>query len=817
MIRNYIKIAIRNILRYKGYAAINILGLAIGMATCIVIARYVQDEMSYDAWHPGADRIYRVIRETKAGGRSEMQAATSGPLAEALESDFPDVEEAVRLWHGWGEVNKGAERLYVSVSAVDPEFFTLFDFSVLRGDLDSVFEHPHSIAVTKAAAQRFFGDDDPIGRVVRVHSRHNGGEKKVVALLEDPPANSSMRLEFIDGGVYGEEGVMVWDAWRPTHGWRPVETYLRLREGADPKRLMEKFPALIERTMGHEIEKTNAYHLQALTRMRLYSRKDFGRDLNWGDTGDIDRVQQFGAIAVLVLVIGCINFANLSTALSTGRAKEVGLRKVAGGVRIQLMTQFLSESMITALVASGVGVLIAKLAISEFNAFFSKQLTLDFLSDPLLGVLVLAIAVTVGVLAGMYPALYLSSFEPTDTLKGTFRGGGGRQIRRALVVAQFAISIILIVGTGVIYQQLDFLLNRDLGYNSDQMVVVPVFEIDMGLPIGADQLTDRYEVVKQAFLEHSNVLEATAYRWWLGWGSGLSRTIHAEGHEGTDWRMGVLEVDDDYIDVFRIELLEGRKFDIDTFPTDTSGVFILNETAAKALGWDAGTNSALGKQFTWVDREITGRVIGVVKDFHFDSLREPVGPVAMTIHTNQFQCLGLRVRPDGFEETLAHFKGLWQQFSAGAGGSVPFYHQSFDRQFEDIYFQERRVQKLTVISSAIAILLACMGLFGLASFAMEERRKEIGVRKSLGATVPSVILLVSREFLVMVGIAAVVAAPIGWQVMNGWLENFAYRMEIGGGVFVVGTLVALVIAQLTVTFHAQRAARMDPVKALRYE
>jgi putative ABC transport system permease protein len=819
MLRNYITVAVRNILRFKGYAAINILGLAIGMATCIIIVRYVQDETSYDAWHPGADRIYRVLRETRAGGQSEFQPGTSAPLAQTLEADFPDVEEAVRVWPSFGEVNKGDERLYASICATDPEFFELFDFPVLRGDIASVFAHPHSIAVTEKAAKRFFGEEDPLGRIIRFHARHHGGEKKIVAILKQPPTNSTIELEFVSGAVFSKEAVEVWDAWRPTHGWRPIQTYFRLREGADPLELTRKFPALIERSMGPEIEKANAYHLQSLTRVRLYSKKDFGSDLQvFGETGDIDRVTQFGAIALLVLAIGCINFANLSTALSTARAKEVGLRKVAGGLRLHLMSQFLSESMITSLAACGVGVVIAKLVLPEFNAFFHKQLQLDFLGAPLLVVFVLAIAVIVGVAAGLYPAVYLSSFEPTETLKGTFHGGGGRRIRRALVVAQFAISIMLIVGTGVVYQQIEFLLNKDLGYDADQMVIVPVFEIDAGVAFEEERLTDRYEAVKQAFLGHPNVLEATAYRWWLGWGSGLSRTVHVEGHEGTDWRMGILEVDDDYIDVFRIEMLQGRKFDLDTFPTDTSGVFVLNEAAVKTLGWDDLESSGpLGKEFKWVDRDISGRVIGVVKDFHFSSLRDPVGPVALTIHTNQFYCLGMRIKSEGVEETVAHFETLWKQFAAGSGGSVPFFHQFFDQQFEDIYFQERRVQKLTLYSSFIAILLACMGLFGLASFAMEERRKEIGVRKSLGASVPSVIVLVSREFLVMVVIAAVIATPVGWHVMNGWLANFAYRMEIGAGVFAIGTLVALAIAQLTVTFHAQRAARMDPVKALRYE
>jgi putative ABC transport system permease protein len=299
----------------------------------------------------------------------------------------------------------------------------------------------------------------------------------------------------------------------------------------------------------------------------------------------------------------------------------------------------------------------------------------------------------------------------------------------------------------------------------------------------------------------------------MGLGGGIVRTVNVEDHEGTDWRVFVLEVDDDYIDVFRIELLEGRKFDLDTFPSDTSGAFIVNEAAVRSFGWNAGSGP-IGKSFTWADRDIKGRVIGVVRDFHYSPLREKIGPAALTIHTRQFQNLAIRIKPEDIEETIAHFKRLWGQF---VDGDTPFDHVFWDQQFEWMYQQERRVQTLTTLSSGIAILLACMGLFGLASFAMEERRKEIGVRKSLGATVSSVVVLVSREFLMMVAVSALIAAPIAWRVMNGWLSNFAYRVELGWGVFVVGALIALVIAQATVTYHAVRAARMDPVKALRYE
>ena len=476
------------------------------------------------------------------------------------------------------------------------------------------------------------------------------------------------------------------------------------------------------------------------------------------------------------------------------------------------MSQFLGESVATALFALCIAVVAAKLILPTFNAFFNKQMGLGLLSEPLLGPALLSIAILVGMAAGTYPAVFLSSFQPTETLKGTFRAGPrGQLVRKILVIVQFVISIALIIGTGVIYQQMDYMRTKKLGYNTDQIVVVPLFWTDQEAKSSSEfRLADRYQAIKHAFLSHSNVLEATAYRWGLGWGGGIIRTIRAEGHEDTDWRMPVLEVDDDYIDVFRIRLTEGRKFDLDTFPSDTSGAYIINQSAVEKFGWE----DPIGKSFEWVDRHRKGTVIGVVEDFHYSPLREKIGPASLTIHTKQYYNLALRIKPDGIEETVAHFKQLWGQF---VDENISFDHLFWDQQFVQMYARERRVHTLTMVSSGIAILLACMGLFGLASFAMEERRKEIGVRKSLGATVSSVVVLVSREFLMMVAISALIAAPVAWRVMNGWLSNFAYRMELGAGVFVVGALIALVIAQATVTYHAVRAARMDPVKALRYE
>lgn len=807
MVKSYVTVALRNLLRHKGYAAINIFGLAIGLATCVLIVRYIQDELSVDAWHAKGDRIYRVVREARTGDEKDTRPSTSGALAQAVKA-FPEVEMAVRFWGWFAAIEKENEKLEFRVAVTDPAFFEMFDFPFLKGNHEAAFSDPSGIAMTESGARRLFDKDDPIGKTVSVISNHHGGERTVAAVLKDVPLNSTIQFDLVATQISSMEGKYVWEDWQPTGGFRPVQTYILVREGADVDALETKINGLIDQHFSPEVAKVNRYYLQPLNRIYLYSKQDF--DLPW--YSDINRVYQFGAIAFLVLAIGCINFTNLATARAAGRAKEVGLRKVTGAVRSQLMGQFLGESIVTATIALVAGMIVVLLVIGDFNAFFEKQLDVDLVDDPLLGVGLLAVALVVGCAAGLYPALFLSSFEPTETLKGTFRAGSrGQAIRKGLVVLQFSISIVLIIGTGVIYQQMDYIRNKDLGYNMEQIVIVPIFWTDQESKRGDElRLADRYVSIKQAFLNHPNAIEATAYRWWLGWGGGIIRNVKAEGHEHTDWRMPVLEVDDDYIDVFQMTLVQGRKFDLDAFPSDTTGAFILNESAVKAFGWD----DPVGRQFNWIDRGIEGTVVGVVRDFNYGPLTERVGPAALTVKPHQFYNLAVRIKTEGYENTVEHFKSVWEQF---VDPSIPYDQTLWDEQFEEMYFAERRVQSLTLLGSGTAIALACMGLFGLASFAMAERRKEIGVRKSLGASVSSVLLLVSKEFMLMVAIAAVIAAPVAWSVMDGWLNRFAYRTELGIGVFVLGALLTMVIAQATVTYHALRAARTDPVKALRYE
>ncbi len=808
MFKNYMIVAVRNLMRHRVYSVINVLGLAIGMATCILIVRYIQDELSFNGWHTKAERIYRVIRETKGGGESSYLPNTSGALAQALQQDFPEVDKAVRVWPGWTDVSLGGQRFRMDICIADREMFEVFDFPFVKGSLDTAFPNPNAIAITESAAKRLFGDGNPIGRTITVESDHHGGERTITAVLKDVPPNATFQFDYVATAVFSNVARHAWEWWRPTSGWRPVHTYVLLREDAGIEALKEKLPAFLQRHMGAEIGRTNAYHLQPLDRIYLYSRLDYG--LDWG--GDINRVYQFGASALLVLAIGCINFTNLTTAQSACRSREVGLRKVAGASRAQLMTQLLGESVLTALFALALALIAVRLVLPEFNAFFHKKLQLDFLGDPVLAVTLTIVAVLVGLLAGTYPALFLSAFQPTKTLKGTFHTG--RQwIRKGLVVAQFAISTVLIISAGVVYQQLDYIQNKPLGFNMDQMVIVPIFGTDQDEKSLEEQLlADRYVTIKQAFLAHPDAIEATAYRWTLGRDGGIMRTVRAEGHEATDWRMPILEVDEDYIDVFRIGLTLGRKFDPVAFPTDTSSAFVINETAVKQLGWD----SPIGRSFEWADqsRNRKGRVIGVVQDFHYNPLRTKIGPAVLTLRSRQFHNLGVRVKPGTMERIIPFFEKTWKQF---VPADIRFDYTLWDQQFGNMYSQERRVQSLTVISSGMAILLACMGLFGLAAFTTEQRTKEIGVRKVLGASVSGIVMLISWAFARSVLIANLIAWPVAYYVMRNWLNNFAYRTDLSWWVFIAAGAIVLLTALFTVGYQALRAALSNPVEALRYE
>ena len=822
MFANYLTVAIRNLLRNKGYSAISIFGLSVGMACCILVALFAQDELQYDAFHKDGDRIYRVVSEIRSqNGDRNVSIGVSGRLGPAVGDAFPEVETFARLYMNMGGIwfRNENQMSMENFCLADPNVFEFFSFPLVSGDAKTAIQAPFTAVVSESMARKYFKGGDPIGQTITVDERSHRGDYRITGVMKDLPVQSTLKMDFVTSTVLPGEADRIWNTWYELAAWRSIQTFVKVNAGASVARLESKLPAMVYERNDSEVELREAkpllrYYLQPLTRMRLYSGVDYGilpppsamphtRRLY----GDIQRVYLLGAIAFFVLAIACINFMNLATARSARRAREVGLRKVVGAYRKGLIQQFLSESVLVALLALVFSVVIVVLVLPAFNNFLGKSLSLIAHGQVWWFLGLLGFAVVVGVVAGSYPAFYLSSFEPVDVLKGALQSRGwGAFVRKSLVVLQFSISILLIVGTVVVYRQLGFIQNKDLGFDKAHVVIMPIFLRQRAtVNKNIDRLMMRYRTVKQAFLEHPNVLDATVCRQILGQRPGLPRVIRPEGFERAD-RFFLQQVDEGFIDFFDLELVAGRNFTPeDMFRYDK--FYILNETAVKAWGW----TEPLGKKVHRGNR--SGTVIGVVKDFHNGSLHNPIEPAAFIPMSSLGAWLMLRVQMDQFSETVAFFDKTWKQFLP----SRPLEFRFLDEQLNQSYDAEQRIAKSTGVFALIAIGLACLGLFALAAFTAEQRTKEIGVRKVLGASVGQIVMLLSKEFAVLVLIANVIAWPIAYFALNGWLAGFAYRTDLGIDVFLLGGGLALLIAFLTVSTQAVRASLTDPVVALRHE
>ncbi len=797
MLQNYLKIALRNLMRHKGYSLINVLGLSVGVACCVLIGLFIHDEFRVNRFHTKSDRIYKLLREMRNdGGIRDMGFGTSGAAGPALKKDYSEIETVVRYMLDYSWTTYKDRKFNQRFCLTDPDFLDVFDFELVIGDRATVLKEPLSILVTETAARRFFGDDDPIGKVLTVDDRYMGGVYTITGVLKNVPRQSTMQFDIVCATVNTYWTRNVFEQWAVDSTWRPAQNYILLREGADATALEAKLPKFMARYMGDEIVKKSTYFLQPLDRIYLYSRVDYGISAY----SDITYVYLFAIIGLFILLIACINFMNLSTARSARRAREVGLRKVVGAYRAQLIRQFLGETFLTALLAGILSLIIVKFSLPLLNNFAQKTIALEgqTLWYAIAGLFVLTVLVSV--LAGGYPALFLSSFRPVMVLKGTLVSGAkSGRLRQILVVFQFAISTFLIAGTYTVYQQLNYVQNKNLGFDKNLMVLTWLFATDR-------RLTDDYLNVKNEFLKHPNILKASAAHSTMGYGGQLDR-VFPEGRGGEDWRMRVMGVDEAFLDTYNLELIAGRNF---SMVADTSRAFILNETAVKRLGW----TEPIGKAFGWsaYNRE-KGIVIGVVKDFHNRSLHEVIRPVAIAMWQPKFNVLSLKIRGEDIEETLKYIGELWQKYIP----EKPFVYRFLDEYLARSYMAEQRIGTLVTVFAGLAIVIACLGLFGLAAFTAEQRTKEIGIRKTLGASVPNIVRLLSREFVILVLLADLIAFPLAYWAMNEWLARFAYRIDLGALIFVLSGLLTMAIAIMTVSTQAIRAALTDPATALRYE
>jgi putative ABC transport system permease protein len=805
MIQTYFKTAWRNLVKNKAFSFINILGLSIGISVCFIILLFVQDELTYDRFNVNADRIVRIQFKANINGGKILEVNVMPPVAQAVKSDYPEVEAATRLRiYGTPKITYGDKKFNEgSFAYADANFFTVFTGSFVKGDAATALQQPNSVVVTTEMAKKYFGEEDPIGRVLTFTSNENA-LYKVTGVMETMPANAHFHFDMLGSMESLPEAKSA--TWMASNFF----TYLLLKKGTDYKKLEAKLPNMVEKYMGPQIlqamgmslsqfrTKGNelGFALMPLTDIHLHSASNF--ELEPG--GDERYVYIFGAIALFMLIIAAINFVNLSTAGASKRAKEVGVRKVLGSGKMQLIKQFLIESVLLTFIALLISFLLIQLALPVFNDLSGKNLQPGFSIKPI--AMLVSLGLLVGLLAGIYPAFYLSSFKPIAILKGRLNAGNKSiGLRSGLVVFQFFISVSLIVGTIVVYQQMKFIRNINLGYNKEQLLVIP----------NSWALGKNETVFKQQLLQDSRVVNITssAYRP-AGPTNSNNSMIYPDGNENKVSRVLRYDVDEQYIPTLGMELASGRNFSKE-MATDSLSV-IINEVAARSFGWG---NNATGHSITWLNDNQGGKmnfhVIGVVKDFHFKSLHEAITPLIMTLQPESGFII--KVKPGDATGLLSSMKMQWAKYNT----EEPFTYAFMDDLYDKMYSAEEKSGRILNIFAVLTILVACLGLFGLATYTAEQRTKEIGIRKVLGASVSQVTNMLSKEFLKLVLIACVIAFPLSWWAMHSWLQDFVYRIDISWWVFVLAAGVALLIALFTVSFQAIKAALANPVKSLRAE
>jgi putative ABC transport system permease protein len=813
MIRNYIKTAYRSLIKNKGFTLLNVLGLSLGLASCLLIILYVVDELSYDRYNTKSDRIYRVNEDLKLGENNVNYAVCMPPLAQALKNDFPYVENTVRIKNaGSMHVKKGiANILETKIALADPSLFNVFTLPMINGSPATALSEPNSVVITESIAKKYFhGTSNSYRDVVGETLEFNDTWYKVTGVIKDIPAQSHFNFDFfISMSSYTDS--------RSTEWLRSdYNTYVLFKNAADHKKLEAALPAFLNKYSGEQMqaqlkmsmaafEKGGSFfrlNLTPLTDIHLKSNRT--REL--GPNGTVQYVYIFSAIALFILLIACVNFMNLSTARSANRAREVGVRKVLGSARKHLITQFLTESIMVTFVAASIALFSAVVLLPAFNQLSGKELSISAQTLTWLVPALLFIVLFVGAMAGSYPAFYLSSFQPIDVLKGKlsagFKGGG---LRNFLVVLQFSISIFLIIGTLVIYNQLNYIQNKNLGYNRNQVLIVQ----------NAFELNNQAKVFKQEIKQLPGVINATLTGF-LPTSNWKNTSIFFKD-AAFDQKKALFpqtwEVDEDYIKTLDMKMALGRNFSSQML-TDSSGI-IINESAAKFLGLNDPLNKPLyrsngGKQDISNSKEY--HIIGVVKDFNFSSLRDVISPVVLVLAHNT-GALSIRINTKNLPALLSQIKEKWKALSPNVQMNFSFMDQDFDAS----YRTEQRVGKIFIVFTSLAIIIACLGLFGLAAYAAEQRTKEIGIRKILGASIASIAGMLSFDFIKLVFIAILISLPAGWFLMNKWLQDFAYRVNIQWWVFAVAGFGAIMIAFVTISFQSIKAALSNPVNSLRSE
>ncbi len=806
MFKNYFKTAFRSLQKNKGFTAINIIGLAAGLATCLIIILYVTDELSYDKFNSNAGRIYRIDNQIKFGDNEFDIGEAPAAMGPSFAQEYPQIEHYTRFRNrGPVTITKGEEKIVEDkVIYTDSTVFDVFTLPLVQGNPHTALAEPHTIVLTETAAKKYFGNVSSLGKTLDINNKLY----KVSAIIKDMPAQSHFNYDFFLPLAELDESREV--DWLSEN----FHTYILLKEGTDIAGLEKQFNKSLETAVGPELKsvanlslddfrKGGGYvtcSLMPLLNIHLHSNKPDELAVN----GNMQYVYIFSAIAIFILLIACVNFMNLSTARSSNRAKEVGVRKVLGSVRKNLITQFLTESFVISFISFVVAIALTFLLLPLFNQLAQKNIGGLVLFNPDMLAAIIALMIIVSLLAGSYPAFFLSSFQPIDVLKGKLaKGFKGSFLRNSLVVFQFAISITLMVGTAVIYSQLSYIHKKDVGFNKSQVLIIQ----------NTSALGTQSEAFKNELLQLPAVKAATftGYLPTNGWrnSTGLFPDMNFDVKNAIlsqEW-----EVDENYIPAMQMQILSGRNFSKEA--GFDSNAIIINEAAAKYFAGKDPLDKKLYAVENAAEKKISSfNIIGVVKNFNFNSLRQQVTPLVLLFHKNMGS-MALRINTADIPGLVSQIKTKWKAMAP----SHPFSYTFMDEEFNKQYLSDQRTGSLSITFSVLAILIACLGLLGLVTYAAEQRIKEIGIRKVLGANITGIIGLLSKDFVKLVCIAIVIATPVAWLAMNKWLQEFAYRITIQWWLFVLAGVVALIIALATVSFQAIKAARANPVKSLRSE
>ncbi|MBL7840520.1 MAG: ABC transporter permease [Cyclobacteriaceae bacterium] len=800
MFKNLFKIALRNIFKDKVYSAINILGLTIGITCSMFLFMYILDELSYDKYHANANNIYRIVSNIKEPDNAFTWAVAQVPMAQELRNNYPEVENAVRFYGTGRTLYKNGEKQFNEEDfyLTDSTVFDMFSYEFLAGDMNTALDNPFSIVLTESVAKKYFASAaEALGQSLQ---NKENEEYKITGVIEDVPYNSHFRFDALisrssrpgsDGGSWGNFGVF---------------TYIQLPDNYDLTKMYASLDKIVKERVNPIFEQYNikiGYELQRITDIHLHSKIQDEAE----EGGDISVIYIFGAVSAFMLIIACINYMNLATARSANRAKEVGVRKVMGSQRKQLIMQFITESVVLTLIALVLSILMIYALLPSFNGLANKHLPFSYILQTPVILTLIGITLFSGIVGGSYPAFYLSGFNPVNVLKGKLAARGGSVFfRRGLVILQFAISIFMLISTLVVFDQLNYMRNKDLGFDKERVVKLTLSERELRQK--ADVLVNR---LKQS-PEVAGVGTATSVP-----GQGVGKLLlKVEDNEGkmVDRGVDLFNADFDFVKTMGMDIVQGRDFSRDV-SSDTTYAVLVNEAMVKRMAWD----DPIGKKFVFQGggpngEDIEKRVVGVLKDYHQNSLYDAIEPIMVILNDENYFVL-VRTEEGDVKKSLASVENVWRELFPNNTFQYEFLDQDFNSQYKA---DEKRSLIFTVFSS-LTILIACLGLIGLAAFTTEQRTKEIGVRKVIGASVSNLVALVSKEFFILVGVGMVIAFPFAWYFTDSWLQNFAYRIELKGEwlTFLISALLAFVITLLTVGYHVMRAAHTNPVKSLRDE